>query len=116
MARKKKKNGITYLMQYKHKYPELANELEVAMHNKLPEDWDENLPRYEAGKDKLATRVASGDAINTFAKTIPNLFGGSADLASSNNTMMKEEAILQKRAMMVEISGLVFVNLQWVQH
>lgn len=77
--------------EYKNKFPELANELEVAMHNKLPENWDENLPRYEAGKDKLATRVASSDAINTFAKSIPNLFGGSADLASSNNTMMKED-------------------------
>ena len=77
--------------EYKNKFPELANELEVAMNNKLPENWDENLPRYEAGKDKLATRVASSDAINTFAKSIPNLFGGSADLASSNNTMMKED-------------------------
>lgn len=77
--------------EYKNKFPELANELELAMNNKLPENWDENLPRYEAGKDKLATRVASSDAINTFAKSIPNLFGGSADLASSNNTMMKED-------------------------
>ena len=77
--------------EYKNKFPELANELELAMNNKLPENWDENLPRYEAGKDKLATRVASSDAINTFAKSIPNLFGGSADLASSNNTIMKED-------------------------
>lgn len=77
--------------QYKEAYPELGKELETAMRNELPQGWDENLPAYEAGKDVLATRKASGDMINAFAKSVPNLFGGSADLASSNNTLMKEE-------------------------
>lgn len=76
--------------EYKQTYPELANELELAIENKLPENYAVNLPVYEAGKDNLATRVASSDAINALSKTIPNFFGGSADLASSNNTMMKD--------------------------
>ena len=82
--------------EYKHSYPELATDLELAINNKLPEDWDKNLPRYEAGKDKLATRAASSDAINALAKSIPNLFGGSADLASSNNTMIKDDGDFTK--------------------
>lgn len=84
--------------QYKKQYPDLAKELENAINNKLPAGWDENLPTYEAGKDVLATRKASGDMINAFAKTVPNLFGGSADLASSNNTLMKEEADFTKES------------------
>lgn len=82
--------------EYKQTYPELANELELAIENKLPENYAVNLPVYEAGKDNLATRVASSDAINALSKTIPNFFGGSADLASSNNTMMKDFADFSK--------------------
>lgn len=77
--------------QYQEAYPELAEELRLAIHNELPTNWDANLPTYEAGKDKLATRAASSELINAISKTVPNLFGGSADLASSNNTMMKSE-------------------------
>lgn len=81
---------------YKEAYPQLASELELAINNELPEDYAKDVPVYEAGKDVLATRVASSDAINTFAKTVPYLFGGSADLASSNNTMIKDVDDFQK--------------------
>ena len=77
--------------QYTEQFPELGEELKLAIANELPKDWAKELPTYEAGKDELATRVASSDVINSIAKTVPSLFGGSADLASSNNTMMKEE-------------------------
>lgn len=75
--------------EYKEKYPELASELERAIRGELPENYAANFPTYEAEKDTLATRVASSDAINAIAKVVPNFFGGSADLASSNNTMIK---------------------------
>lgn len=81
---------------YKEAYPQLASELELAINNELPEVYAKDVPVYEAGKDVLATRVASSDAINTFAKTVPYLFGGSADLASSNNTMIKDADDFQK--------------------
>lgn len=76
---------------YKEKYPELANELEASINNELPEGWEKQLPSYEVG-DKQATRAASGDLINAIAKTVPSFFGGSADLAGSNKTAIKDEA------------------------
>lgn len=70
---------------YKNAYPELAKELEDAISGKLPEDFTTDLPSYASGKG-VATRNASGEAINYFAKKLPSLFGGSADLAGSNKT------------------------------
>src|SRR5699024_943551 len=84
--------------QYAKNHPALAQELQLAIDNKLPENWDESLPTYTAGEDTLASRVASSDMINAISKTVPNLFGGSADLASSNNTMMKEETDFTKES------------------
>ena len=76
---------------YKENYPELADELELAIKGELPLDWEKDLPVYEAGKDTLATRASSGEVLNAIAKTVPNFIGGSADLAGSNNTMIKNE-------------------------
>ncbi|MFB4167401.1 transketolase [Virgibacillus sp. JSM 102003] len=76
---------------YKEKYPELASELELAMNGDLPKDWDKNLPSYEAGKDSSATRASSGEVLNAVADAVPYFFGGSADLAGSNKTTIKEE-------------------------
>jgi transketolase len=74
--------------EYAKAYPELAAQFQTAVSNRLPEGWDQELPAYEAGA-KLATRAASGNAINALAKRIPYLIGGSADLAHSNNTLIK---------------------------
>lgn len=79
------------MKQYEEKYPELANELKLAMSGDLPEGWDKNLPVYEGGKDSVATRSSSGEVLNALAKNISQIFGGSADLASSNKTMLKGE-------------------------
>ncbi|ELK44303.1 transketolase [Halobacillus sp. ACCC02827] len=79
------------MKQYKEAYPELAEELETAIAGQLPEGWDKELPSYTVGEDSPATRAASGDAINALSKTVPSLFGGSADLAGSNKTAVKEE-------------------------
>ncbi|WP_407271489.1 transketolase [Radiobacillus sp. PE A8.2] len=76
--------------EYKQAYPELATELLQAMNNELPEGWDKELPEYEAGKDTLATRASSGEVLNSIAKAVPNFFGGSADLAGSNKTTIKD--------------------------
>jgi transketolase len=53
---------------------------------RMPEGFDSDPPRFEADEKGMATRAASGKALNHFAKTVPHLVGGSADLASSNNT------------------------------
>src|SRR5699024_6356114 len=74
--------------EYKTKYPAEAEELETAMNGELPDGWDKDLPVYEAGENVLATRASSGEVLNSLAKSVPNLFGGSADLAGSNKTRM----------------------------
>ncbi|MCC5464838.1 transketolase [Pelosinus baikalensis] len=79
----------TLLDKYRIQYPELAKNLESAINGLLPDHWDNNLPQYEDGK-KIASRSSSGEVINAFAKTVPALFGGSADLASSNKTTIKD--------------------------
>lgn len=75
--------------EYKAAYPELAKELTEAINGELPEGWDKDLPVYETGKS-LATRASSGEVLNAIAKTVPSFFGGSADLAGSNKTNMKD--------------------------
>ncbi len=79
---------------YEKEHASLAEELKNAIDRKLPVDFEQSLPTFEEG-ESLATRAASGQAINAIAEVVPSLFGGSADLASSNNTTIKDsEAFL----------------------
>ncbi|OBG64777.1 MULTISPECIES: transketolase [unclassified Mycobacterium] len=55
----------------------------------LPEGWDADIPRWEPGDKALATRAASGEVLSALGPKLPELWGGSADLAGSNNTTMK---------------------------
>lgn len=82
--------------QYKEAYPELAAQFEQAIHGELPEGWDKDLPIYEVGSPKMATRQTSGAALNAIAQNLPTVFGGSADLAGSNNTTLKGMPIYSK--------------------
>jgi len=70
--------------------PERAALLDRMAEGRLPEGWTHSLPTFEAGK-KIATRAASGDVLSALAGALPELWGGSADLAGSNNTSMKGE-------------------------
>ncbi|PLT28141.1 transketolase [Peribacillus deserti] len=74
--------------EYKNAHPELAAQLENAIKGDLPENWDQAIPVYEEGKS-LASRASSGEVLNSIAQNMPTLIGGSADLAGSNNTMIK---------------------------
>ncbi|MDG4656008.1 transketolase [Ectobacillus antri] len=89
-GKKKENEWKATFAAYEQSYPELAKELKMAIEGKLPEGWDANLPKYEMGKS-IATRASSGDAIQAIAESVPFFFGGSADLAGSNNTYMKKE-------------------------
>jgi transketolase len=73
---------------YTSAYPELAAQLQRELTGELPEGWDSDLPTFKAG-EALASRVASGQTLNAIAPKLPNLIGGSADLAPSTNTNMK---------------------------
>ena len=65
--------------------PERAAELDRISNRRLPEGWDAKLPDF-AGESSVSTRKASGACINAIAPALPELWGGSADLADSNNT------------------------------
>ena len=75
--------------EYDEKYPELAKEWELWFSGKLEKDLlnDEGFWKFEK---KMATRAASGEVINRLAKAVPNFIGGSADLAPSNKTYIKD--------------------------
>jgi len=73
---------------WKNNEPERAKLLARILSKELPMDWDSLVPTFEAGKD-VATRKASGDVINALAKKLPEMWGGSADLAESNNTTIE---------------------------
>ncbi len=73
---------------WRKEYPGLAAEWDAAHSGQLPEGWDRDLPVYSDDK-KVATRVASGEALNAIAKAIPTMIGGDADLAGSTRTLIK---------------------------
>ncbi|WP_218847243.1 transketolase [Psychromicrobium silvestre] len=70
---------------WKSANPENAALLERIEKKELPAGWESNLPVFEAGKD-VATRAASGKVLNSLGGVLPELWGGSCDLAGSNNT------------------------------
>ncbi|MEV0054643.1 transketolase [Saccharopolyspora shandongensis] len=69
--------------------PERKALLDRLSTRELPAGWQEKLPTWEADGKGVATRKASGEVLNALADVLPELWGGSADLAESNNTTMK---------------------------
>ncbi len=75
--------------KYEKTHGDLGKTLKETRLNKLPEGWEKSLPKFETVEAK-ATRAYSGEVINAIAAGVPQLFGGSADLAPSNNTNIKD--------------------------
>ena len=73
---------------WKTAHADKAALLDRLMKKELPAGWESSLPVFEAGKD-VATRAASGKVINAIAEVLPEFWGGSADLAESNNTTIE---------------------------
>jgi transketolase len=69
--------------------PERKALLDRLTAQKLPDGWDADIPHWEPGSKALATRAASGEVLSAVGPKLPELWGGSADLAGSNNTTMK---------------------------
>lgn len=74
---------------YRAQFPEKAAELSRRWRGEFPQGWDADLPVFAADPKGMATRAASGKALNVFAQRLPELLGGSADLAPSNNTRLE---------------------------
>jgi len=94
-ARLVKQRGATARAEWNSKFeqwssanPDKAQLLTRLQTRSLPAGWDSQLPVFAAGKD-VATRAASGEVINAIAAVLPEFWGGSADLAGSNNTSIK---------------------------
>ncbi|OBJ90681.1 transketolase [Mycobacterium asiaticum] len=69
--------------------PERKALLDRLTAEELPEGWDAELPHWDPGEDAIATRKASNEVLNAVGPKLPELWGGSADLAGSNNTTIK---------------------------
>ncbi|MDP9236837.1 MAG: transketolase [Chloroflexota bacterium] len=78
---------------YAAAYPAEAAMFRRAMAGELPDGWDRSLPSYTADDKAIATRAASGNALNGIADALPLLIGGSADLSESNNTDLKGKGV-----------------------
>jgi len=83
---------------YKKNFPELAEQFSNALEGVLKEGWEKNLPNFSYTEGSIATRAASGKILNALAEQFPCLIGGSADLAPSNNTLIKFSSDFQKNA------------------
>ena len=80
---------------YAKAYPENASEIKRRFARKLPKDWESKLATFNPDSKGIATRSASGKVINSIAKSIPELMGGSADLTGSNKTWIDESVDFQ---------------------
>jgi transketolase len=90
------KNWKEQLRAYEKDHPELGAELVRRMEARLPEGWQEDLPDFPADPKGMATRVSSGKVLNALAGSVPELIGGSADLAPSNKTRLDGLPVFQK--------------------
>ena len=95
-----KDRGISHHQDWNNRFekwqkenPDRALLLQRLITADLPKGWDSELPQYPTGKD-VATRKASGDVIAAIAKVLPEFWGGSADLAGSNNTTINGGSFL----------------------
>ena len=94
--RKMTDRGVQLEIDWQKKYdawktanPNDAKELERRLSGKLADGWEELIPTFTAENGSVASRAASGIVLNAIAPKIPELVGGSADLASSTNTIVK---------------------------
>ena len=80
---------------YEREFPDLAQQFKTAQKGEAEGDLEAMLPTYEVG-GKAATRATSGEVLNVLAKHFPQLIGGSADLAGSNNTTIEDEPFITR--------------------
>lgn len=90
-GRRARESWEALVARYRAAHPELAAEWERRVADKLPEGWETALPSFPANPKGMATRVSGGKVLNALAKVLPELVGGSADLAPSTKTLLSGE-------------------------
>ncbi|MHC4609361.1 MAG: transketolase [Planctomycetota bacterium] len=83
---------------YSREYPQLARRWRMMESRELPGDWAVDLPTFKPDAKGMATRKASGKVLTAIVEKVPWIFGGSADLAVSNNTLMGDGSALSRNA------------------
>ena len=95
MGEQGEKEWRDQVQSYEKAHPEMAREWDQWMKSELPDGWDSDMAKFPGDSKGMATRVASGMVLNSIASNLPNLMGGSADLAPSNKTLIKGEEAFQ---------------------
>ncbi len=91
-GRKSESAWSAMFRRYSRKYPDLAERWNALASGRFPAGWERLLPVFKPEDGPVATRSASGKVLNALADALPQLIGGSADLAPSNNTHLKKYA------------------------
>ena len=86
---------VAMVERYRAEYPELAAQLDAMLSDTLPEGWDSEIPVFEADAKGVASRDSGGKVQNAIAAKVPWLVGGSADLAPSTKTLIKDGGSFQ---------------------
>jgi transketolase len=127
-GRKLQADWAALLKDYRVKYPDLAAELDMMQAQEAPKGWDKDLPTFPADAKGVASRDASGKALNAIAKNYPWMIGGSADLSPSTKTNLVFEGAgsfegekyggrnlhfgIREHAMGSVVNGLALCNLR----
>ncbi len=89
-GKKSEERWNEHFKEYGNKYPELSREFLAWMSGDVPPETLKDFPKFDPAAGAVATRSASGKAINAFAPRVKNFLGGAADLAPSTDTLMKD--------------------------
>jgi transketolase len=84
--------------RYREPYPDQARELDLVLADRLPEGWDADIPSFDPDEKGLASRDSAAKVENAIAARVPWLVGGSADLAPSTKTLIKDGGSFQARS------------------
>jgi transketolase len=76
--------------RYRKEFPDVAAEFERVQEGRLKDGWEQTLPKFPADSKPIATRSAGQNVMNAFAKAVPELLGGAADLSTSTKTVIKD--------------------------
>jgi transketolase len=95
MGAKAESDWLELFESYRLEYPDLASEFERRQSKILPVNWVTQVPNFPHDEKGMATRVSSGIVLNALAEELPELIGGSADLAPSNKTWIKDSLSFQ---------------------
>ena len=98
-GQKDENDWTTLFEKYKTEYTELGSDLDRRICGNLPLNWEDNLVEFPADPKGMATRSSSGKVINALSSKLPELIGGSADLAPSTNTWIQGSPSFQPTAL-----------------